>query len=294
MTIILTDPTGITVQLATDWEGLPPGEPVVEKITGVVGGDGPDQRGDLTTRIGTGWALDPVHRDGRRISIHGWAHFRTGSRDERRYQVHTLAQKLAGMWPDTSRDGTLVVDHAGRVLTYLVQPAPGSPWPRSDTSLDYRGWLRFTLDLVSEDAYAYGQTWATPLEPYGSGIGLRFAPFESGVLDFGAAPTSTVTLANRGNAPAATVFEISGDLPSGFSVFAGDAGFARFAGAVVEGAPPVVVDLSGSVTQGGVDVSEWVTDWRWGKVPPWQSVTVEWGAPQGIGYATARVVETYI
>ena len=77
--ITITDPHGRRLELHGDWQGQPRGTLIYDAAEGIPGGV--PIRGEKTRRWGTGTVPDRVTRDGRTMTIGGWAHFGRGRAD---------------------------------------------------------------------------------------------------------------------------------------------------------------------------------------------------------------------
>ena len=287
--ITITDPHGRRLELHGDWQGQPRGSLIYDAAEGIPGGV--PIRGEKTHRWGTGTVPDRVTRDGRTMTIGGWAHFGRGRAD----LVLAAADRLTGMWADNTTLGELAIDLPGYWRSMQVQPdSAASEWPQLDMSRRHLGWLHWGLALYAPDPHAYGKLTEVLLQPVGTGIGLDYPLFtRDGVLTYGGAVAAQVTLTNAGNAVAYPVVEVDVTDASGFRLVI-DGRAVEYNAACVQGAP-VTVDMRGRVTVGGVDQSGRVSAREWAGVPAGGSVLAELHTLQGgAGHAWATVRDTYI
>lgn len=289
MSVTITAPSGQQLTM----QGVPGSNtPVVESISGIPGSV--EMRGETTARLGSGSILTPIYREPREITVKGWMHCTDQSVDVRRAAVQDLAVLISGMWRDGDELGTLRLVHAGMDRTCHVQPDQDGSWTL-DASLDYRGWLRWSLDLIAPDPCLYGAPQSALLIQQGIGVGQRFPQFaeeDGGVMSYGAAVAQHATLTNTGNAAGYPTYVIIGNLPSGFTIAQG-AGLVRFDGACTADAP-VTVDMAGSVTVGGQDRTWLCGEARWAGILPGESINPTFDAPQGTGTCTATISPTWI
>ena len=166
----------------------------------------------------------------------------------------------------------------------------------------YQGILRWRLPLIAPDPYFYGSEKNSDAPDTSFGFGLLYPLFadgdnvNTGVLEFGSdiENPQAGSLVNEGNATAYPKFIVYGDAPSGFRITAGDLAV-TWVGVVDPTAPVEVDSLRGTVTVGGVDRSEDLTEAVWAGVPPKGNITHAF-AVQGLGYGSAAMIlrDTYI
>lgn len=293
--IVITDPAGRSVSMRGDWEGMTPGDLIVDATTGLPGSV--QVRGELVDRLGSGVWTPAVWRAGREITISCWAHFAGLERGQRRVSVAGLARALLGLWADGSGLGELRYRHAGEDLSCAVQPLPGASWD-VDTTLDYRGWLRAVVKLVSPDPCLYGPAQSVRVSTPAADYGLDWPLFTNGdVLTWGSGADLTVSgwIVNAGNAAAWPVVTVYGDFPSGVSVGDGSGQTVTFAGVVTPQAPLVLDFAAHTATVGGEDRSHMLTGRGFFQVSPGGVLRpVLRAAGVGSGYADVQVRSTYM
>lgn len=200
-----------------------------------------------------------------------------------------VARHLAALFSDGgAADGQIEAVHDGRTLTCFAQRT-GAP---TVTLIRPRKRVEWTIPFVAADPHLYGSPQSVLIIQQGAGVGLRFPLFGGGVLSFGAAVAQDAALQNPGNATAYPVYEVTGDLPSGFAISQG-AGVVRYEGACTADAP-VTVDMSGSVSVTGQDRTWLCGEARWAGISPGETVSPAFSAPQGSGTCEATIYPTWI
>lgn len=267
-------------------------------MLGSVGGESspPVWRGERQARLGSGWVLGPVTRDGRPIDVSGWAHVDGGSTAELRAAVRVLAASINSLWSDDygGLGEWLLVSDGDYYRSAAVRPEPGADW-LVDTSLAHLGWLRFELHLLAPDPYLYGRPRPHTLPMTSEGVGLKFpwfAPVDAGFMAFGTPAHQPPLLVNNGNAPAWPVYEVRGDLPQGFTIE--QAGRTVSFGEAVFAASPVTVDMAGRVLVAGVDRTSAATVREWASIPPGGTVEPALTVPAGVASAQVTVRDTWM
>ena len=291
--ITITDSDGHELRILGDWQGMAPGDLIAESIDGFPGIVG--VRGKTTERLGSGVVAPAVHREGRKITIKGWAHFANRSRTEQPGLVADLTRTITGMWADGTKDGLLRIQHADEDLSSIVQPTPGSQW-KLDTSLDYRGWLRYQIELLAEDPHLYGQARTYQIVPAGSQFGLHWPLFEEdNVLTWGVMDNAQVMIRNDGNAAALPVAQVIGDFPSGFRLGDGTGHWVTWQRPVAMTSPVVIDFASHAVTVDGSDQSWALTTLDFWQIPPGGRVSPILEPLQaGGGHVFITVCDTYL
>lgn len=273
--MILTDGR-VTIEASTR-----PSDP--STLTTVEGWVEPDVRTGLVERLGHGSMVARSEWDAREVLVGG--HIDGLSPAEVPAWLRVLSAIAA---PDTP--AVLTVEDQGLVLSAEVV-RKGKP--RQAHSIEY-GWVEWEISLLAPDPHLYGLTQETHIGLAGRGVGLEFDLFRvGGVLTFGDGVASSASLRNGGTAVAWPVYEVHGDLPSGFTLVQGG-GLVEFVGAVRQGVPAVVDMGVGRVTVGGADRSYLLARAVWAGVEPGGLVIPELSAPQGSGRAVGRVRDTYI
>lgn len=233
----------------------------------------------------------PSHRDPEaksfelRIRIHRATHA-----DILRERVRLGAALADGELGELAMEGgplprlTVGVQRTGQVLLARVSP----------TTYD------FSLVLKAPDPRVYGEDRVTYLFPSGTGVGLRYPlygqrsdPSGARVLSYGAAISTADPVANAGTAPAWPVIVATGDWPSGFDVNVGG----RVVAWPQPTAPqsPVVIDMAGSITVGGVDQTHMASRRDWSSIPPGGEIyPILTPGQAGAGWAEVHVRDTYI
>lgn len=292
--VTITDPQGRQVRLHGDRSASWPGD----LMLGSVGGESspPVWRGERQARLGSGWVLGPVTRDGRPIDVSGWAHVDGGSTAELRAAVRVLAASINSLWSDDygGLGEWLLVSDGDYYRSAAVRPEPGADW-LVDTSLAHLGWLRFELHLLAPDPYLYGRPRPHTLPMTSEGVGLKFpwfAPVDAGFMAFGTPAHQPPLLVNNGNAPAWPVYEVRGDLPQGFTIE--QAGRTVSFGEAVFAASPVTVDMAGRVLVAGVDRTSAATVREWASIPPGGTVEPALTVPAGVASAQVTVRDTWM
>lgn len=252
-------------------------------LTTVEGWFEPGVRVDEVERIGHGSLVSRAEWDARAVLIGG--HVSELTAGEVREWCR-MVSAIAG--PETSP--VLHVADGGMTLSAEVVRKDK---PRLAHSIEY-GWVEWEMSLLAPDPHLYGPVKETHVGLAGDGVGLEFALFSrDGVLTFGDGVASSALLRNGGTAVAWPVYEVHGDLPSGFTLVQGG-GLVEFVGAVRQGVPAVVDMGAGRVTVGGADRSYLLARAVWAGVEPGGLVIPELSAPQGSGRAVGRVRDTYI
>lgn len=287
MSVTITAPSGQQLTM----QGVPGSNtPVVESISGIPGSV--EMRGETTARLGSGSILTPIYREPREITVKGWMHCTDQSVDVRRAAVQDLAVLISGMWRDGDELGTLRLVHAGMDRTCRVQPDQDGSWTL-DASLDYRGWLRWSLDLIAPDPHLYGAARTMQLRPVDTGAGFVWPGFADGFADWGVSGGDEAQLTNAGNAAALPTVTVTVDDGSGFRLSSG-ARSVEWVGACSRSVP-VVVDMAGQVLVGGVDRSAQLVRREWLSVPPRGVVSMSLSTLSGGGgSAIATVRDTWI
>ena len=293
--LVLTDPTGATIPMVVGDEDFR-GEFVCDTFTGLPGGV--KIRSARGSNVGPGSTYPRIFRDPRDITLAGWVRYDptlSGSAE-----VLRKASELTALWPDATRTGTL--DFSWQGISYRAYVQPDDQFPILDTSRHYQGILRWRLPLIAPDPYFYGSEKNSDAPDTSFGIGLLYALFadgdnvNTGVLEFGSdiENPQAGSLVNEGNATAYPKFVVYGDAPSRFRITAGDLAV-TWVGVVDPTAPVEVDSLRGTVTVGGVDRSEDLTEAVWAGVPPKGNITHAF-AVQGLGYGSAAMIlrDTYI
>lgn len=249
--------------------------------TGWVGGF--SMRGENEERLGHGSFPTKRFRSARalevraRVALDSWDH----ANFVKRQLSAALGDGEAGeltVTEDGVPDLTAVVERTGEVLIARTSPTA----------------FTVSIPLTAPNPELHGAWRESTVQPVGAGVGFEFVPFaSSGVIAFGSAVSTDEWVWNEGNAPSAPVFEVTADAPGGFSVGLGTK-------RVTYPWPtfpdiPVVVDMAGAVTVGGVDQSHLLGERGWSTVPPRGIETPTFAFLQGgTGWAVVRHRDTYI
>ena len=274
----LTDPLGVVVEASIN----DPRATSILSTLGLYGGLG--VRADKQDRLTDGTVPARVARTGRSWTPGGRI---IGLSDQ---GVVDWALRIGGLFGGSDNDssGLLEITQGDLQLHAEVQ-LDGEP--KIDAARDL-GYVVWEIPLYSPDPHLYGSPQSVLLTQQGAGVGLRFPLFGGGVLSFGAAVAQDAALQNPGNATAYPVYEVTGDLPSGFTISQG-AGVVRYEGACTADAP-VTVDMSGSVSVTGQDRTWLCGEARWAGISPGETVSPAFSAPQGSGTCEATIYPTWI
>lgn len=283
-TAILTQADGSSLQLDTREGCADPTDWVLGDVAGWYTGSG--VRRDIQPAYGHGSFMGPGFRDARYMTVHGKVHCSTTA--ERDWQERSIG----GLFGD-GRIGTLWVDD-GETQLYTEVGLHGSPQVVKVGTKD----LVFQIPLVSDTPYLYGEWREVTLFPPDFGVGFEFPPLERDlgkgpIVTFGTEVRETAYIWNDGNAPAAPVFTVVADSPSGFSV--------GFGGRrVTYPRPtfknvPIEVDMAGAIRVQGRDQTHLVGERGWSVVDPRTMETpVLRFLAGGTGWATVAFRDTYI
>lgn len=267
-------------------------ETVVTKLEGWFGGV--TIRNNHVERLGDGLFAADMRRGGRKLTLGVFEKY-----DSERAVLERARQISGAYRSGEPGNGVLSVttDFTGE-LSAIGVALDGEP--RIVHDLD-RLIVQWELPLVCPDPALHGPLQETAAFTPNLGAGLEFVLFDdddgpvtTGVLEFGDQPPAAATLVNAGNAPAFPVVTVVGEMTSGFRLrLTGDKDRpgpwgVTWASAVRADSGPVVVDMSGAITVGGVDQSWAATQRDWGGVEPGGvcSVSIE---PLAGGWGEARL-----
>lgn len=256
----------------------------VEDVAGWYGGSG--VRGDVTARLGHGDFVERGYREGRVLTLHGTV--ACESSDVRDWQERNLSGMAGdGDWCD------LTCDDGNAKLSARVRLDGAPQIVKVGTTA-----LRFQLPLRSDSPFLVGPWRESTLQPIGAGVGFEFPPFsrdlgKGPVITFGTAVDTTEYVWNDGNSNSWPRFTVTADSPGGFAVSLGDK-------RVTYPWPtwadiPVTVDMTGSVTVGGVDQSHLLGERGWAAIPAHSIDVPSFEFLQGgTGFCTVKHRDTYI
>lgn len=278
ITAVITDSTGSTLSADYDHDGQA-GRDLLTGLAGWSGGVG--VRSDVVERISHGEFATTSDRTGRSLTVDML--LERGDRAE----LWRLERAASGLFSDGGY-GSLMVAQDGAQLECKVR-LDGEV--KVAVNLD-GGFLTVQVPLRSPLPFLYGPWRESILRPVGAGVGLEFPLLKGGVLGFGSAVAQDEVIWNDGNATAYPQLVVTADAPGGFTVSLGSARVTYPYPTVASS--PVVVDMTGSVTAGGADVSDRATA-SWAGVEP--GGTAEPGfelLAGGTGFCVVKHRDTYI
>ena len=253
---------------------------IVEDVAGWYGGSG--VRGESVARLGHGDFVGRGWRETRTLTLHGT--IACEDSDERDWQERNLSGMV---W--SGEFGTLTCDDGNAVLSTVVR-LDGAP---QIVKLGVTA-LKFQIPLRATSPFLYGEWRESTIRPKSAGVGLEFDLFSvGGVLTYGDEIDDGAYVWNDGNALSYPQFTVTADAPGGFAVGIGGR-------RVVYPWPtyqdmPVVIDMAGSVSIGGIDQSHRLGARQWVGVEPSDLGTPFFDLLEGgSGFCTVRHRDTYI
>lgn len=272
--ITLSAPSGIQLTMATDWRGQDRGTLICEAIAGIPGSV--QAQGDIVSLPRSGVIVSPVRRDGREISITGWAHFGGPDRVAR---VQELAEMIGSMWDDTDATGRLEYAPGDRdPRTAYVQPKPGGAWTLDDSKA-YRGWLRWTLDLLAPDPRLYGPVTTSSTGLPTPGTGLKF-PLAF-PLDFGVpGDPGRAEFTNVGRVAVPVRLRVTGGMSEGFTLRRVETGeqISLSWPLLVSDVVSIDTDTGSCLLNGQSSLTGYMPLTDWWQIGPGERCTVQFGA----------------
>lgn len=220
---------------------------------------GASVKGEIAERSwGDGAYISRRYRGARKVTLEGTLFYKDDL--ERHQASNMIVAALAD-----GRAGELTVDVQG--IGPLSMPV------YIDGEFDHRFYshnaIQISIPMVSPSPYRFGPKQTATMVMAGFGEGLVYplgAPTKTNLNYGDSAPESHVVLYNNGTAPAHPVYRVQGDWPSGFTIIAG--GKTLEFDAPVYRQSPVTVDMAGTVTQGGSDVTYLLKKREWHSVMP--------------------------
>lgn len=259
----------------------PDAKHIVTALEGWFGGVG--VKGEALDLLGHGSYHADKKRDSRAITLEATMLY--ASDFERRQAARAVSGVLGNGTP-----GTLTSDADGFSLATEV-------YLDGDIKVELVGKraIRVQIPMVAPDPRLYAEERRSIMHPAGFGEGLEFNLFsKSGILSYGnSVPTSKVAITNGGNFKAYPRFEIQGDFPSGFRLTS-DSKAVEFPVPCYPQSP-VIVDMTGSVTVNGNDMSHLLNRRDWFGIEPGETIQPRITSLQeGHGWSDVFVADTYI
>ena len=279
----LVDPEGVSLSAVHDFDHQDSPD-LLTGLSGWTGGVG--VRRETLDRLSHGSFPTPTTRTGRTLTLDMM--FERDSVTE----LRGLARGISGLFVDGGY-GTLTVteDHEEASAEVTLDGDP-----KINVNVD-AGYLTAQIPLFAPLPYLYSAWREGSLRPVSDGVGLvlpLFAtPTGQDVLTFGSEIATEAYVRNDGNAPSYAVFEVQADAPGGFRVSAGE-------GHLTWPRPtfpdvPVLIDMSGSVSIGGVRQTHFASERKWAATPPHSTVIPTFELLQGgSGFASVRHRDTSI
>ena len=207
-------------------------------------------------------------------------------------EAYTAFSRLASAVAWDTGPYLMRVDDAGFVLeTYVQLDGELSHQPVGDPSSESA--FRVKVPLTAVDPFLYAPTRVFTTAPIGSGIGLEYPIAATGVVMFGSGAAASDTASNRGTATAWPKYVINGNFPGGVRITTGR-DVVEYPWPIVRGTP-LTVDMAGSITLRGGDVTHRATRRDWTPIPPGGRITPSLAPLQGgDGWLEVHVRDTYI
>lgn len=156
--------------------------------------------------------------------------------------------------------------------------------------------LRIQVPLKAPDPHLYAPVQDYQLFPAGAGTGLEYNLFSSGgVLTYGDfVQNSQLVVTNNGNTEAFPVFTTQGNFPGGVTITDGHGHTVELRTPIVS-TSPVTIDMRGSVTRAGADISYLLTRRDWFSIPAGGHIQPSVSSLQeGDGFVDITLQDTYL
>lgn len=279
ITAAITDGRGMKLSALFDHDGQA-GRDLLTGLSGWAGGVG--IRSEDVARLSHGSFPTPTTRAGRTLTVD-----MLFERDTRA-ELWALERATSGLFGDGGY-GTLTVTQDGAAAFCEVRlDGDVKPIAHLDS-----GYLTVQVPLHAPVPWIYSPWRESTLQPIGAGIGLEYPVLGGGVVTFGAAVQATEPVWNDGNADSWARFTVTADSPGGFAV--GLAGRRVTYPWPTWMDIPVIVDMAGSVTVGGVDQSHMLGERGWASISPHSIEEPTFELLQGgTGFCTVQHRDTYI